>query len=126
MRTLAVLVVAASALLGACAAPVASSVIDVELTEFAITTSNDRATAGDLTLDIWNTGEFPHTIVVSDTAGRVVRATDLIPPGANMELELDLPEGRYQFTCRIVAEADDGTLYDHFEQGMRTSVMSVG
>lgn len=37
-------------------------------------------------------------------------------------LDVDLTNGRYTFTCRIVAENDKGEIIDHFEAGTMETV----
>lgn len=73
-----------------------------------------------------NSGEFPHSLVVTDKSGVVVAATSLIDPGEAAELVLDLQPGQYSVTCRIVVERPDGGISDHYEQGMSASVTVVG
>ena len=69
-----------------------------------------------------NTGEFPHTLVVSTPDGSVITVTDLIMPGNTVSLPLSLEPGTYQFTCRIVGQGSDGQIIDHFERGMHITV----
>lgn len=69
-----------------------------------------------------NVGEFNHTLVVADSSGRVVAATELIPPGTDVRLEVDLPAGVYSVTCRIVTKDEEGNLLDHYELGMHRTV----
>jgi hypothetical protein len=73
-------------------------------------------------INVTNSGEYPHTLVITDISGEVVAASSLISPGESAELALDLEPGRYSFTCRIVVESPEGELIDHFEQGMTTTV----
>lgn len=73
-------------------------------------------------ITVSNTGEFPHTLVVSTPDGSVVTATDLVMPGDSLSIPLALEPGTYQFTCRIVGQGSDGQLIDHFERGMHTTV----
>jgi len=40
-------------------------------------------------------------------------------------LGVDLEPGEYRFTCRIVSQLEDGTLLDHYEFGMETTVEVV-
>lgn len=69
-----------------------------------------------------NTGELPHTLVVTSNDGTVIAATDLVQPGETMELAVDLHPGMFQVSCRIVAQNDEGQLLDHYELGMRHTV----
>jgi len=117
---LAVLILA----LGACAGQGASST-EVELGEFWVAPEIDLLEAGTVELAVENYGEFPHTLVVSDSSGTVVAATDLVNPGAETELTISLQPGTYMFTCRIVNGLDDGSVIDHYQQGMVASVEVV-
>ncbi len=72
---------------------------------------------------IANVGEFGHTLVVADSEGRVVAATDLVAAGADARLDVDLEAGTYSVTCRIVTEDQEGNLIDHYELGMHRTVI---
>jgi hypothetical protein len=72
-----------------------------------------------------NYGEFPHTLVVSDASGTVIAATDLIAPETETLLRLTVEPGTYMFTCRIVNGLEDGTVVDHYQNGMSVSVEVV-
>lgn len=72
-----------------------------------------------------NTGEFPHTLVVTRPDGHVIAASGLINPDETVHLDFALPPGTYQFTCRIVGQDAEGRLVDHYERGMNTTV-SIG
>lgn len=75
---------------------------------------------------VTNEGDFNHTLVVADSSGRVVAATELIPPGSDAVLEVDLTTGVYSVTCRIVTEDGEGNLIDHYELGMHRTVVVNG
>lgn len=98
----------------------------VELYEPVIAPSADTFSAGEVSLAVTNTGRFAHTLVVTTDSGRVITATDLIQSGESVDLVVDLAPGTYQFTCRIVAQMDDGSLLDHYEAGMNTMVTVTG
>lgn len=122
-RLLVPLAVAVLALAG-CSADVSDG-SSFELTEFTIT-GPDTILVGANPVAISNSGEFPHTLVVTDSTGQVVAATGLIAPGTTTAIDLDLGAGRYNLTCRIVAENDEGDLVDHFEAGMHASLTVAG
>lgn len=104
--------------------PVSSA--SVELYEVGITPSSDTFAAGEVSLAVTNTGEFGHTLVVTTQMGEVIAATDVVPGGESAELAVDLAPGTYEFTCRIVSQLDDGTLLDHYQAGMHTTVTVRG
>lgn len=94
---------------------------EFELAEWHIDGPGEMS-AGTGSVDVSNSGSLPHTLVVTDSSGEVVAATDLIAPGDNTELALDLDPGTYSFTCRIVAQDPEGEIVDHFEAGMNATV----
>ncbi len=116
------LLVAVAIAVPACEAPSGTSSIEVELHEFGIDTSQRSFDAGPLSLTVINTGEDPHTLVVTGETGEVIIATELIAPGTSVKLELDLKPDTYQLSCRIVTQTEDGTLTDHYQEGMHTEI----
>ncbi len=115
-RVLSVLVVAATA-----CTPSGTSGADVALNEFTIA-APQRIAAGRVHLDIANTGEFGHTLVVSKTDGTVVASTEVLGPGESAILDLDLEPGRYMFSCRIVVQTPTGEIVDHYARGMAATI----
>ena len=109
---------------GACSGQ-GSSTSAVELGEFWVTPDIRVLQAGAVEIAVENYGEFPHTLVVSDASGTVIAATDLINPEAETVLTVSLEPGVYMFTCRIVKGLDDGTVIDHYQQGMAASIEVV-
>lgn len=105
--------------LTACSGSAAESGFD--LAEWQIAGPGEMS-ADTSSVDVSNSGSFPHTLVVTDSAGNVMAATDLIGPGESTELALDLDPGTYSFTCRIVAQGPEGEIVDHFEAGMNATV----
>lgn len=125
MKRLARIVVIVGLLIGLVGCTAASAEKDFDLGEWEV--------AGPTELDVdtrsvgvVNSGSLPHTLVVTDSSGRVIAATDLIEPGAGAELELDLTAGTYSFTCRIVAQSPEGEIVDHYEAGMNKMVSVSG
>ena len=105
----------------ACQTTTASST-DVELFEFDIEPGVSTLEAGSVDLTVTNTGEYSHTLVITDAGGRVVSAGDVVGSGETTELSVDLAPGEYSFTCRIVGQDDEGNVIDHFEEGMHTAI----
>jgi hypothetical protein len=73
-------------------------------------------------ITVENSGEWSHTLVVTTEAGHVVAASGLIESGTSRALDVRLEPGAYLFSCRIVAQDDDGELSDHYQQGMSRRV----
>ncbi|MEX1006182.1 MAG: hypothetical protein WD156_12570 [Acidimicrobiia bacterium] len=97
----------------------------VALDEFSIATTGESWRAGSINLSVDNVGERDHTLVVSRESGEVVAATEIVAPGDVLEFEVALGAGTYQLTCRIVVEGGNGAIFDHFEQGMHTTIEVV-
>lgn len=110
--------------LAACADQGASN-SDVSLGEFWVTPTSRVFEAGTIELLVGNDGKYSHTLVVSDASGTVIGATDLISPETETLLTLSLQPGTYMFTCRIVKGQEDGTVVDHYQEGMAASVEVV-
>jgi uncharacterized cupredoxin-like copper-binding protein len=108
-------------MLSACSVAAVSET-SVDLNEFSVTPVADRLKAGTVGLSVSNSGEFSHTLVVSNSAGTVVAATALIPPGEASSLSIDLQPGAYMFTCRIVGQSDSGEIIDHYQRGMAARI----
>jgi len=97
------------------------------LSEWAIDGPERLTVAGASAINVENAGEWGHTLIVTTDSGEVVGATGLVDAGTAATLELDLVAGTYTFSCRIVAEDDEGNLSDHYEKGMyRTVVVADG
>ncbi len=120
MRKVAILV--AILAVTACQGPTGSSA-DVDVYEFNIEPSITNFDAGTVTLNVDNEGEYGHTLVITDAGGHVLHAGGVIPPGETAQVSIDLAPGKYSFTCRIVAQDDQGNVIDHYEQGMSAEVV---
>jgi hypothetical protein len=113
---------AASVLLTVVACAPASQSAGYALDEWAVE-GPERLSPGGDAITVENHGEWPHTLVVATEDGHVVAASGLIESGASTTLDVSLEPGRYVFSCRIVAQDDEGALSDHYARGMGRSVM---
>lgn len=117
---------------------------EVQLSEFAVSPSPGSLSAGEITFDATNAGEFPHELVVarSDLAPdalptaedggvdesqvTVIGRIDVFDPGT-MSLALDLDEGAYVLYCNIVFVAEEGAdPFSHYASGMTTGFTVSG
>lgn len=124
MRRIAALVLTTAALAGCETAPMESGVIVLD--EFSIELSAPVLQSGSVVLMVENAGDFSHTLVVTRADGSAIAATETIAPASSVELPLELEPGRYQVSCRIVVQRPDGTIVDHYEQGMLASLTVSG
>ena len=95
---------------------------EIDLTEFEIHPSLSSFQAGTVALEVVNEGEYGHTLVITDAGGHVLSAGEVIEAGESSTLSIDLVPGNYFFTCRIVAQDDEGNVIDHYEMGMSADV----
>jgi uncharacterized cupredoxin-like copper-binding protein len=120
MTRIPVLALTTMILAGCGSTPVDSAVIVLD--EYSIELSAPVVQTGPVVLTVENAGDFSHTLVVTRADGSAVAATETIAPGSAVELPLDLEPGGYQVSCRIVVQLPDGTIIDHYEQGMLASM----
>jgi hypothetical protein len=97
----------------------------VDLGEFYVSVEGEPLEAGVVTLTVENYGEYPHTLVISSVTGAVLAATEIIPAGDEVQLQLNLTPGDYSFTCRIVNGDGAGGVIDHYQEGMSAPVAVV-
>ena len=108
---------------------------EVQLTEFGMSASPGSLSAGEITFETTNDGDFPHELVVARTdlapdalpttsdGGvdesqiTVIGRTEVFEPGA-MSLTLDLDEGNYVIFCNIVFVPGEGDAISHYANGM--------
>jgi plastocyanin len=115
------ILVAALAIVSCQGSPSGSSA-EIDLTEFEIHPSLSSFDAGSVALDVVNEGEYGHTLVITDAGGHVLLAGEVIEAGESSTMSIDLVPGDYYFTCRIVAQDDEGNVIDHYEMGMSAEV----
>jgi hypothetical protein len=120
MTRIPVLALTTMILAGCGSTPVDSAVIVLD--EYSIELSAPVVQTGPVVLTVENAGDFSHTLVVTRADGSAVAATETIAPGDAVDLPLDLEPGGYQVSCRIVVQLPDGTIIDHYEQGMLASM----
>jgi hypothetical protein len=116
MRRIALLLLAAGVLTACATAPADSALIALD--EYSIEISDSTIAAGPVPIEIKNLGEFAHTLIVTRADGSAVTATETLAPGESTSLVLDLEPGGYQVSCRIVVQIPNGTIVDHYEEGM--------
>lgn len=93
----------------------------VDLFEFGIDAAPTWSPA--TTVSVYNSGGVPHTLVITQEDGRVVFASSVVAPGETTDVDVNLPAGEYQVTCRLVAQTDAGELVDHYERGMHADLV---
>ena len=84
-----------------------ASTIGVGATEFKFNPSTLTAKAGEVTIDLKNTGAAPHALEIEGKG--VEEKTNVINGGQSATLKVNLKPGKYEFYCPV-----DG----HRQQGM--------
>ena len=125
MKRLGALGILVSALLAGCASPVATS-DSILLGDGYIEVPAAPYQAGNVAIDIENVGDLDHTLVVTGADGSPIAATGSVAAGEVTRLTVDLAPGVYTVTCRIVVQLPDGTLLDHYELGMVSTITVDG
>jgi plastocyanin len=129
MRRLALLVAFAAVLLPACgeedtpdgASPNGAGagrgeVVDVSLSEFALTPASFSLGPGSYTFHVVNDGSTVHALEVEGPSGEV--ETEDLEPGASADLDVDLSEpGEYEIYCPVD---------DHKDMGMEGTITVGG
>ena len=91
---------ASSAPASSAAAEGESETVSVTEGEMFIELSEDRFTPGTYTIEVSNTGNMPHDLVL-ERDGADVTATEVLQPGQSATLEVTLEPGDYVFYCSI-------------------------
>jgi len=131
-----------SALLLSAPVHAAGGNVSVNLNEWKIVTSDDNIPAGNVTLNIKNSGKEVHEIMVlklttnaapgklptgSDGAldedniakiGEKIGEMEDIQPNSNKSLKVSLAPGRYAIVCNRVDKETDGSTEAHYMKGM--------
>jgi len=123
MKRLAMILIVVTA---ACSTPAPVSMTEVGLAEFRVSPADEHLAAGPVAFEVVNSGEFSHTFVMTAADGSVVAATDPIGPDTTYTLTVGLAPGTYQVSCRIVVQLADGTIVDHYQEGMHALVHVTG
>jgi plastocyanin len=75
--------------------------------EMFIELSEDSFSPGTYTIEVTNTGNMPHDLVLEQD-GEDVTGTEVIQPGQSATLEVTLEEGDYVFYCSVGAHRAAG------------------
>ena len=82
--------------------------VDVKLSEFKFQPDSITHKAGSVTFFLENNGTTSHDMVIFDSSGKQVAASELIQPGNDTTLQVTLQKGDYTFKCTQPGHADAG------------------
>lgn len=80
--------------------------VKVGESEFKITPPNGSASAGNVVLDVSNTGQIPHQLEVEGKGEE--QKTAVIDPGGSAKLAVKLKPGKYEWYCPISGHRQQG------------------
>lgn len=115
------------------------TVVQIGLTEWAVSVVPSKAKAGDIKFEVKNTGTETHEFVVIATdleltklplgadgsvdeeaqGIKVVDEIEDVEAGTNRSLNVKLDPGNYVLICNVVETKEDGTKEMHYQMGMR-------
>lgn len=100
--------------------------IEVALGEWYIAAPRAPLKAGRVTISTHNNGVLVHEIEILKIDGtyqefEVAELEDL-EPGSTNTLVVELPPGSYEIVCTIVEKTPGGTVLNHYDLGMHTTL----
>jgi uncharacterized cupredoxin-like copper-binding protein len=81
--------------------------VKVGESEWKITPTDGKATAGNVVLNVSNTGQVPHQLEVEGN-GLEEQKTAVIDPGGSAKLAVKLKPGKYEWYCPIPGHKEQG------------------
>jgi uncharacterized cupredoxin-like copper-binding protein len=98
---------------GGAAATGAGGTVDLTATDFKFTPSDPTVKSGDVTFNLKNDGQAPHSLEIEDVKGSDQELEGDVSPGSDGTLKVNLPPGKYEFYCPVD---------DHKEMGMEGEI----
>jgi uncharacterized cupredoxin-like copper-binding protein len=75
--------------------------IDVTAADFKFDPSNTTVKSGDVTFNLTNDGQAPHSLEIEDVNGEDKEIEGDVSPGQSGTLAVNLPPGKYEFYCPV-------------------------
>ena len=104
----------------------AGTTVTVRLSDFVVTPDTTSVKAGPVHFVVSNTStDSVHEMAVlrskSSTSFENMGEVEVMPPGVSGAITLDLSPGTYRLAC-LVAKGEQGSVVDHYQQGMYTDI----
>ena len=82
--------------------------VSVAAREFSLTLSRPLVGAGSVTIELRNSGEDPHNLVISPEGTHPLASFSQIDPGTYERRSVNLAAGRYRLWCSLESHEDLG------------------
>ena len=87
--------------------------VNLSVTDFKFTPSDQTVKSGDVTFTEQNTGQTAHSLEIEDVNGQDKELEGTVQPGQSRTLKVNLPPGKYEFYCPVD---------NHKEMGMQGEI----
>ena len=75
--------------------------VDMTAVDFKFNPSDQSVKSGDLTFNLTNDGQAPHSLEIEDVNGQDQEIEGDVAPGESGTLQVNLPPGTYEFYCPV-------------------------
>jgi uncharacterized cupredoxin-like copper-binding protein len=86
---------------GGAAATGAGGTVDLTATDFKFDPSDPTVKSGEVTFNLTNDGQAPHSLEIEDVNGEDQEIEGDVSPGQSGTLKVNLPPGKYEFYCPV-------------------------
>jgi uncharacterized cupredoxin-like copper-binding protein len=79
----------------------AGGTVDMTAADFKFTPSDPTVKSGEVTFDLKNDGQAPHSLEIEDVNGQDEEIEGDVSPGQSGTLKVNLSPGKYEFYCPV-------------------------
>jgi len=83
------------------AAAAGGQTVDMSAVDFKFNPSDPSVKSGDVTFNLTNDGQAPHSLEIEDVNGQDQEIEGDVAPGQSGTLQVNLPPGTYEFYCPV-------------------------
>jgi uncharacterized cupredoxin-like copper-binding protein len=82
--------------------------VDMTAVDFKFNPSDPSVKSGNVTFDLKNDGQQPHSLEIEDVNGQDQELEGDVSPGQSGTLSVNLPPGKYEFYCPVDSHKEMG------------------
>ena len=86
----------------------AAQTVDMTAVDYKFDPSDPAVKSGEVTLDLTNNGQQPHSLEIEDVNGQDQELEGDVSPGQSGTLKVNLPPGKYEFYCPVPGHKELG------------------